>query len=399
MPELKPVPYWRLSNVYFFYFATLGVLMPYLGLYLTNLGFVAAQIGIVFAVIQGTKIIAPNIWAWLAGRGENPDRMRMVQIGALVSTVAFSFMLFNTTLFSIVAICFVFSFFWNAMLPQFESITLTKLGSETNLYSGIRLWGSVGFVAAVAGCGYILEFTSLNTWPWLVSLCLGMIFLSSLLISDEARPKSSQINSSFYRVLKQKKVVAFLTVVFLMQASHGSYYAFFSILLKQLNYSEAEIGWLWSLGVLAEIVMFVVIQRFFHHVLLRRVLLISVSFTVVRWLLIAWFSDSLPVLLVAQLLHAASFGAFHVACIQLTHRYFEGDVQDKGQALYSSIGYGAGGVFGSLISGFLWDGFGGQWVFTIASILSAVALGVIWVWVEKGNADDIKASGDGVSSI
>ncbi|ORU93344.1 MAG: MFS transporter [Cycloclasticus sp. symbiont of Bathymodiolus heckerae] len=397
MTELEPVPYWRLSGVYFFYFATLGVLMPYLGLYLTSLGFVAAQIGIVFAVIQGTKVVAPNIWAWVAGRFSN--RMIMVQIAALLSTAAFSFMLFHDSLFAIILICFVFSFFWNAMLPQFEAITLTRLGSETNLYSGIRLWGSVGFIATVAGVGCVLDLTSIDQWPLLVMSCLMMIFISSLLLNEKGRQRCSQNSQPVYQILKQKKVIAFLLVVFLIQASHGSYYAFFSILLKQLNYNEAEIGQLWSLGVIAEIVMFIVIQRFFHHVSLRVVLLLSIFFTVIRWLLIAWSADSLPILLVAQVLHAASFGAFHVACIQLTHRYFHGSAQEKGQALYSSVGYGAGGMFGSLISGLLWDDFGGEWVFTIASALSVVALYITWVWIEKDSADNLHASGDGVSSV
>jgi len=396
MNESKPVPYWRLSSVYFFYFATLGVFMPYLGLYLTSLGFAAAQIGIVIAVIQGTKIVAPNIWARLAGRFSN--RMLMVQIAAFLSVAAFSFMLFHETLWAILIVCFAFSFFWNAMLPQFESVTLTKLSGNTNVYSSIRLWGSVGFIVTVLCVGYVLELTGLDKWPWLVCFCLLLIFASSLSLSEQGRPRYSQKNSSIAALLKQKKIIAFLLVVFLVQASHGAYYAFFSILLEQLNYNETEIGWFWSLGVLAEIIIFVVIQRFFHHVSLRLVLLLSVFLTVIRWLLIGWLADSLPVLLVAQVLHAASFGAFHVVGIQLTHRYFQGGTQDKGQALYSSVGFGAGGMFGSLISGFLWDSLGQAYVFTIAALLSAVAFYIAWVWVDKDDDENLRMTGDGVSA-
>jgi len=394
MSELKPVPYWRLSSVYFFYFATLGVFMPYLGLYLTSLGFAAAQIGIVVAVIQGTKILAPNVWARLAGRFSN--RMHMIQIAALLSVVAFSFMLFHETLWAVLIICFTFSFFWNAMLPQFESVTLTKLSGDTSVYSSIRLWGSVGFIATVLFVGYVLELTGLEGWPWLVFVCLLLIFVSSLTLNEQGRPKYSPENSSISSLLRQKKIIAFLLVVFLMQASHGAYYAFFSILLENLSYSEIEIGWLWSLGVLAEIAIFVVIQRFFHHVSLRIVLLLSIFLTVIRWLLIGWLADNLLILLVAQVLHAASFGAFHVVGIQLTHRYFQGGRQDKGQALYSSVGFGAGGMFGSLISGFLWESLGEAWVFTIAALLSAVAFYIAWAWVDKDSSDDLHAQGDGV---
>jgi PPP family 3-phenylpropionic acid transporter len=393
----QEVPYWRLSGFYFFYFASLGALMPYLGLYLKSLGFLAAQVGIVFAVMQGTKLVAPSILAWFSG-GFN-ERMRPIQVAALICTLAFSFFIFQQDFFSIVVVAFVFSFFWNAMLPQFESITLTKLQSNSGAYSSIRLWGSVGFIVTVAGVGLALEKAGLVLWPWLVFSCLGAIFLSSVLLSEKSKGNGLSKNVSIKPILKQKKVIALFLVVFLIQASHGAYYAFFSILLNNLNYDETQIGQLWSLGVIAEIVLFIVIQRIFKHVSLRFVLILSIFLTVIRWLMIAWWSESLPALLIAQLLHAASFGAFHVVCIQLTHKYFKGATQDKGQALYSSIGYGAGGMLGGLISGLLWDGMGAQWVFTIASLLSALALLITWKWVERNTHDELNISGDGVSSI
>jgi PPP family 3-phenylpropionic acid transporter len=393
----KALPYWRLSGFYFFYFASLGALMPYLGLYLKSLGLVAAQIGVVFAVMQGTKLVSPSILAWLSN-GFN-ERMRLIQMAALISTLAFSFLLFQQDFLEIVLIAFVFSFFWNAMLPQFESITLTKLGRATGAYSGIRLWGSVGFIITVAGVGFVLDATDLANWPVLVCVCLAAIFLSSVLLSEKRSNQPEKGGQSLKCILRQKKVIAFFLVVFLIQASHGAYYAFFSILLDKLNYDETQIGQLWSLGVLAEIALFIVIQRVFKHVSLHSVLMLSVFLTVIRWLMIAWFSESLLVLLLAQLLHAASFGAFHVVCIQLAHRYFQGTAHDKGQALYSSVGYGAGGMVGGLMAGLLWDDFGAAWVFTAASILSALALWITWKWLERNDLDELRASGEGVSSI
>ena len=141
-------PYWALSSVYFFYFASLGILMPYLGLYLQSLGYVAAQIGLVFASIQGTKIIAPNIWAWISGGRQ--EIIKMVRLAALLSVVFFSFMLMNNTLMTIIIISFLFSFFWNALLSQFEVVTLNLLGDETESYGKIRLWGCLLYTSDAA---------------------------------------------------------------------------------------------------------------------------------------------------------------------------------------------------------------------------------------------------------
>ena len=371
--------------------------MPYLGLYLKSLGYVAAQVGLVFAVMQGTKLVSPGLLALLSARLNN--RMQLVQLASFLSVMAYACLLFDPDFLGILLIVFIFSFCWNAMLPQFEAITLTKLGQQTGLYSGIRLWGSIGFIATVSGVGYVLTKTSLNEWPLVVSVCLLMILIASLTLSEKGRVKPAKRGSVMGLLLKQKTIIAFFFVVFLLQASHGAYYAFFSILLDKLNYSEIEIGQLWSLGVLAEIVLFLVIQRVFHHLSLRYILLLSLLLTVIRWLMIAWLADHLIILVVAQLLHAASFGAFHVVCIQLTHRYFKGAMQEKGQALYSSVGYGAGGMLGGLIAGLLWDAFGAEWVFSMAALLSAIAFFVAWIWVEKNNDEDLEATGEGVSSV
>lgn len=395
--EKVELPYWRLSGFYFFYFASLGALLPYLGLYLNSIGLVAAQVGFIFAAMQATKLVSPSCLAWLSSRFN--DRMRLVQLSALLSAVTFMFLFSQDTFMMILWGVLVFSFFWNAMLPQFESITLTKLAGKTHAYSNIRLWGSVGFIATVAGAGFLLDYFGLSIWPWMVALCLLAIFISSLLLNEKGRTKHPESGVSVLKIVKEKRVIAFFLVVFLVQASHGAYYVFYSILLNSLNYSETEIGQFWSLGVLAEILLFMIIQHVFKHLSLRFVLLISILLTSIRWLMIGWLADSIVALLIAQLLHAATFGSFHVVCIQLTHRYFQGAAQDKGQALYSSIGYGAGGMCGGLIAGGLWDGCGGAWVFTISSLLSFIALWVAWFWIGENNNDDLHASGEGVSSL
>jgi MFS family permease len=79
----------------------------------------------------------------------------------------------------------------------------------------------------------------------------------------------------------------------------------------------------------------------------RRMLILSLLFTALRWLLIGHFPQSLPVLLAAQVLHAASFGTFHAAAIHLVHHYFTGRHQGRGQALYGGVSFGAGGAIGS----------------------------------------------------
>tara|TARA_R110002074_G_scaffold228259_2_gene399991 strand:- start:199990 stop:201105 length:1116 start_codon:yes stop_codon:yes gene_type:complete len=366
--------------------------MPYFGLYLYSTGFSAVQVGIVFALMQGTRLVSPGMLAWLSSHFD--DRMRLIQYAALMTTLAFSVLLFRQDFITVLHVTFWFSFFLNALLPQFESITLTKLGKDTHAYSGIRLWGSVGFIATVVGIGYILDNTALINWPWLVFVCLVAIFLSSLLLHEKGRRKHPRGKYPIRLIIMKKNVLALFAVIFLVQASHGPYYAFFSILLDKLNYSETQIGQFWALGVIAEIVLFLTIKHVFKRVSLRFVLLLSIFLTIIRWFMLAWLPESLIVLLLIQTLHAASFGSFHVVCIQLIHDYFRGPDQDKGQALFSSVGYGAGGMMGGLMAGLLWDQLGEVWVFGGASLLCALALCIAWLWVETKKDDHLLVSAD-----
>ena len=110
----------------------------------------------------------------------------------------------------------------------------------------------------------------------------------------------------------------------------------------------------------------------------RTLLLTSLALTTVRWLLIAWFVTNLHIMIVAQVLHAASFGIYHAVAISLIHRFFTGRHQGRGQALYSSLSFGAGGAVGSLYSGYTWVSLGPSLTYSLAALLSAVAFLLAW---------------------
>lgn len=355
--------------------------MPYLGLYLQSIGYSAWHVGLIIAVVQGTKIIAPNIWGWVCDVKKN--RMRVIQLGAFLSTVLFLFIFLEAELPVFILIMFGFSFFWNAIIPQFEAVTFTFLGKDAHDYSRIRMWGSIGFILAVVGAGFLLDELGMGLFPVVVASLLAGIWFSTLIVQEKPTCEIKKPASPIKDVLFNKPVIAFFVVCFLIQASHAPYYSFFSIYLGEQGYSKSIVGQFWSLGVIAEIVLFFVMHHLTQRITLRRILLLSLSLTVLRWLIIGWYVDDLWLLLFAQLLHAASFGAFHVAAIQLVHKYFKDENQGRGQALFSSAGYGAGGMCGSLMAGYLWDSVGASWVFTVAAGLSLLAFFIAWLYVDK----------------
>lgn len=374
-------PYWRLSSFYFFFFAVLGGLLPYWSLYLKSLGFRPLEVGALFAVMMATKIVAPYVWGWLGDR--TGRRMRIVRWAALAATVAYGGVLLGTGFWWLVLIIAVFSFFWNATLPQFEAVTLNHLREDTFMYTRIRLWGSVGFIAAVSIVGLALDRMNISVLPAIILVLVGAIAVASLAVAEPpghraAAEKAPRLST----VMTRPAVLALLAACFLMQASHGPYYVFFTIQMEAVGHSRQLIGGLWSLGVIAEVGLFLVMHRLLPRFGLRLLFLASFVATAVRWVLLAYFADVLWIVVGSQLLHAATFGIYHAVAIQLVHRFFVARHQGRGQALYSSVSFGAGGAAGSFLSGYTWEAFGPQVTWLGAALASAVAAGVVWRWLD-----------------
>lgn len=366
--------YWRLSGFYLFYFASLGALVPYWSLYLKSLDFSVTEIGQLIAILMATKIVAPNVWGWIADH--TGQRIAIVRMASLLGAICFAGVLVGSSYWWLAVVITLFSFFWNASLPQFEATTMNHLGDETGRYSSIRLWGSVGFIITVAGLGPLLDAYGPGLLPLIVLALFAAIWLSSLAVPESEAGHMRLGQEPLRKVIGRPIVVALLGVCFLMQASHGPYYAFFTIYLEDFGYTRSQIGQLWALGVVAEIGVFLLMPRLLPRFGARRLMLAAVGLTTLRWLLIAQFAASPPVIIFAQTLHAASFGLYHAVAIYLIHILFTGTHQGRGQALYSSISFGAGGALGSLASGYLWTGINPEAMFLLAAVAS---LGALWV--------------------
>ena len=372
------VPYWRLSGFYFFYFASLGVLIPYWSLYLKSLGYNSLAIGGLVAILPATKLIAPYIWGWLADHTRRS--MFIIRIASVLALLSFLLVFVSQQLYWLIFVMLLFSFFWNATLPQFEAMTLNHLGNDTHRYSMIRLWGSLGFIVIAVLMGDLLQSYEADIIPLVVLFTFAVIVFTSFIVPEKLNTPHAE-HSPIWHVIKQPKVFAFLLVCFLMLCSHGPYYTFYTIYLQELGYSSHMIGVLWAVGVLAEVIIFLLMHRLLPVFGARKLLIFTLLLTTVRWLIIGFFADDLPMLFIAQLIHAFSFGVFHAVGISMVHDYFTGSHQGRGQALYSSVSFGAGVAVGSLVSGLLWDQWGASVLFVFASCCTLLALLIVWKYI------------------
>jgi len=384
------MPYWRLSGFYWVYFASLGIVVPYWSLYLNSLGFDAKSIGELMAILMATKIVAPYLWSWIADH--TGHCMKIIRIASICSLITFVGVFLNSSFWWLVVVMLLFSFFWNATLPQFEANTMNYLGEHTHKYSVVRLWGSLGFVCAVIVIGTMLDEYGYQLVPISVFIIYALIVVFSFLVNDAPCQSTHIEHGSILKVLKQPHVIALLLVCFLMQMSHGPYYTFYSIYLKQFDYSSATLGWLWALGVIAEIILFMFMHKLMPKYGPRLLLIVALILTTIRWLLIGSFVDSLLMVIFAQCLHAASFGLYHAVAIELFHQNFKGKLQGRGQALYSAISFGAGGAVGTLLSGAYWDTYSPQIIFGVAAAASFAAFLIVLKFTNLENKAGINQS-------
>jgi len=380
MPESHsghlPVPYWRLSGFYAFYFMVVGGLVPYLGLYLQSLDFSAKQIGFIASILMLTKIVAPNIWGWLSVR--SGKRLKLIQLGCLLAAISFAAIFFNQSFLWLAWVIAVFTFFWNAVLAQFEVVTLDHLVEQPERYSQIRVWGSLGFVAAVVVLGWVFDRIAITYLPYFIFVFTLLIWLSSLSVKEASHRDHPPSALGFRQILRQPAVYYFLIASFLLQLSHGPYYTFYSLYLESYDYSRTTIGLLWALGAVAEIAVFLVMHRLLPRLGVGPLFIWSLALTVGRWLMIAFFPENTSLVVFAQVLHAFSFGTTHAVAMELVRQHFSGRHLGQGQAIYLSVGFGAGGALGAVGAGQLWAS-SPSLTFVLAAVAAALALIAAWL--------------------
>ncbi len=368
----ETVPWHLLGLFYAFYFALVGLMMPYWPLYLAQWGLDAVHLSWMVMAAAMTRIVAPNLLAWWADRhGRYLYSVRSAALAAGVAAGVWSLLPRSPLL---LLVMLVFCFFQNAMLAQFEVVALHLLGRQHHRYGHVRLYGSLAFMLASLLWGACMA-KRMACLPWaLCALCLALYLLCLKV------PEVQGVVTSRRPALRwswNPALVVFFTVNFLHQSAHGAYYTFYSLYLQDRGHGLPFIGFAWALAVAAETLLFALLPRHIAAISDRRLLNWCLALSLGRWLLIAVAQSWAPLLLLAQLLHAASFAGFHLAGIRYVHQHFAAGSQGLGQALFSATGFGLGGVLGAAWAGWMW-GHGESLTFFVAALISAAAWGLWW---------------------
>jgi len=373
----------RFAAFYFSYFAVLGVFLPYFNLYCKSLGFASWEIGVLSMVVPAARVVvgfALTHWA------DRTRRQRLAtRIAAWGSVAAWSLYLVVDRFPTMLLCMVVYGLVSVPLLPLVEAVTLEQVATRHWDYARIRLWGTLGFVCLSMAFGKVVEVLPL------ASVLVGLVILSACTaVTVEALPPvehpASREVPAILPILRRPTLAIFLLCCTLMQMSHGAYYGFFSIYMEGAGVDRAAIGLLWGLATTSELVVMYGAGRLVAWLGESRVLTLSLALAVVRWGILAT-TGALPAVAAAQVLHAFTFGTFHVAAIQFTYDAFPRPLRASGQSLYSLSSFGVGMILGFGGSGLFYDLIGPRGLFMVSCGLAAIAA-VASLWLTDSPTED-----------
>ncbi len=366
----------RFSLVYGAYFLTIGLMLPFWPVWLEHRGFDAAAIGLVMALPLWLKVLTNPLVAGIAD-GLGMTRPIVVGLGAL-ACAGFAGL---SAIGSPLAIPLLYAGVMAALsaaLPMVEVAALRADRARHIDYGQVRLWGSITFIAATVGAGWWLDGRSPEWIVWLATAAALIFAVTGIVMPDRRTERNRKgVFSGARHLLAQGTFWVFLLATGLSQTSHAVYYAFGTLHWQSEGLSESFIGALWAIGVVAEIILFAVIGRLGERIGPVGLLAIGCLGGVIRWPLTAVTVD--PAALIAlQILHAATFGATHLAAMRFLERFVPDRFAASGQALYAAA---IGGVlFGAMMpmSGVLYGTFGAG-AYAVMGLVCALALGLTGV--------------------
>jgi PPP family 3-phenylpropionic acid transporter len=301
-----------------------------------------------------------------------------------VSTAIWALFLLTTDFWAMLAITAFYGFFYAPIIAFLESFSMDLLAQEKTRYGQLRAWGSLSFVLIVIITGRLID--ALSTEVILILILTGSLIhaLVSINVPSVKQVRQSTFSASA-KTLLNRRVVIFLTCAFLMLASHGTYYGFFSIHLERLGFSGSFIGITWALASVAEIFVMINSERILKRYSHENILIFSFIAAFIRWMIL-FYATSAVLILFSQLLHAITYGAFHVASILYMDKLTPKDAKTLGQTVNNAVTYGFGIMAGFLFNGYYFEIVGAPILFIISAILASC--GGVLLFVNKIDAQE-----------
>jgi len=350
------------------YFAAMGLILPFFPLYLDGRGLDVAMVGVMTGLLSVAKVIAPPWIGHLADRREGNHSRKFIVVASLSAGLIVAAMHYVDDVVILAVIVLVFGVLWASILPLTDGLSVSMSEAALADYGRLRVWGSIGFVVASLAGGAWLIGANVGYFPWWIFVLMFLLAVAAtgFPVHQTVTGLQSNGHERFGR-----NFMLLLAVSFLMQVSHGAYYGFFSLYLVDIGYAGWQIGAFWVLGVVAEIILMWGWSRPLQQAAPAWVLSVSLLLAAVRWLGIG-MTEAWYILVIWQLLHAASFAAFHLSAVAWVKRLAPASRHATAQGWYSASGFGLGSTVGIMGCGVVVEASGYAIAFYLCAVVAIV---------------------------
>jgi PPP family 3-phenylpropionic acid transporter len=375
---------------YFLHFFNVGVFLPYLNIYFHSVGITPAQLGFLSAAARLSTSVAPPI------AGAMADKLRrgreIMLAGVAVSSVIALAMWGVRSFWALLVLVTVYTAARGAVGPIAENISLREIEEHGGQYGRVRWWGSLGFIIAALGTGWLIDVYSIGLiFP--IAFFGGIALIAVVFrFPREVSGIRGHFRGDLAKLLRSRPLLNFYGASMLMALSSGPFGLYFSIYLRELGMSAILIGMAWTLGVVSEIFFLVYAESIQRRIGLKAMITAGFFAAALRWELVSLTTSG--VLLVGiQVLHGITFGVYHAAAVQYVDKLSGEAIRNTGQALYTAATFGGGAMIGVLLAGWLLPSLGFVRLMQAGAGL-ALAAGV-WFAISSGvsrDADEVHAA-------
>lgn len=377
----------RLGLFYAAVFALMGVHLPFFPVWLRAVGVSPAWIGLIVAVPSLTRF---TVLPFITGLAERRRSLRQALVAsALLTAIGFGAVGLSHAPVVILAVFALTACAWTPILPLTDAYALQGVARYGLNYGPLRLWGSAAFVIGTLGCGLLADHLAATHLIWIMAglaiLGAAAAFALQPLATDEP---AATAHAGARHLLRQPVFIAVVVAAALIQGSHAAYYSFASIAWQASGLGGATIAGLWTLGVLAEIVIFALSPRFRAPPAL--LMAVGGACAVLRWAVMTQ-TPSLPVLAAVQLLHGATYGLTLLGTMGLLVRIVPTRVMASAQGyLAAASGIVMSGT--SILIGAMYEQLGAG-IYGAMALMAAV--GSLLVWLARDGAAQPQSAASG----
>lgn len=369
----------------FSFFTMTAITASFLPLYFDSVGYSKVQIGMLYAIGPMIGIVSNLLWGYLSDKW---GTIRKVMLLLLLGQLVMAPIVFHLHAFAVLYVCMAVFFFFQQPMTSVNDSQLLLLTTQTGRsYASFRVFGSIGFAAASLGFGLILKQTGAG-WTQYLAYASVLSSLSIMLMMKDVRGGGGRFKPVEFRtmgrIVSSPKFVRFLALILIMSFAHRMNDGFLALYLRQLHASDAVVGYAWTASALSEIPVFFFLSKYGHKYKELPLLALASTVYVIRFLIMSFISDPAWAVLI-QTMHSLSFGVFLFTAIRYVQQAVPDEFRASGQAIFAVTWSSIAGLLSGTVGGYVYDVWGGQWLYRLGSSLSLVAaVGFLIVhWLEE----------------